>query len=226
MHALPSLRLGRGPLLRQARYLSVQPSEVFDVAIVGAGMIGSALAAALGGSGCYQLEGFQNKTPKLIFGTVCRRQSPHVSNENCAVGQTGAVAGSAYDALFNFSCFQSNFRSFSADVMQAPADTNLPLPPVPESRVSTITPATISLLQQTGSWSELQPPTSTAFSTMQVWDSAGSGHVEYHADLLGADSLGHVVENSALIRALSRRLPAALTSLQPVRPCTSSRMLS
>ncbi len=116
-------------------------------------------------------------------------------------------------------------RLFKTHVMQAPADADAHMPLVPESRVSTLTPATISLLQQTGSWSDLQPPLSAAFSNMQVWDSAGSGHVEYNAQLLGADSLGHVVENSMLIKALSRRLPASLTSLQPVRMCPISMML-
>ena len=52
---------------------------------------------------------------------------------------------------------------------------------------------------------------------MQVWDAAGTGHVEYQADLIGAETLGHVVENSALIRALTKQLPASVTSLQPVR---------
>ena len=101
--------------------------------------------------------------------------------------------------------------------MQGQADVAQSLSPVPENRVSTITPATVRLLQQAGSWSHVQPPTSASFSRMQVWDSAGTGHVEYHADLIGADTLGHVVENSALIRALIQQLPATVTSLQPVR---------
>ncbi|KAK9821489.1 hypothetical protein WJX74_001614 [Apatococcus lobatus] len=98
---------------------------------------------------------------------------------------------------------------------QAPAKVDQRLSSVPENRVSTIAPATIRILQQAGSWPHVQPPNSAAFSNMQVWDSAGTGHVEYHADLLGADILGHVVENSVLIRALTQKLPASVTSLQP-----------
>ena len=55
-----------------------------------------------------------------------------------------------------------------AITMQAPEETPQQLPAVPASRVSTVTPASMRLLQDVGAWTGVQQPRSASFAHMQV----------------------------------------------------------
>ncbi len=81
------------------------------------------------------------------------------------------------------------------------------LPPVPEARCSTLTPASVRALHQAGAWPAVEASgRATAFDAMQVWDAQGGGGVRYTAAEAGRSLLGHVVENSVLTAALAARL--------------------
>ncbi|KAJ9504806.1 hypothetical protein QJQ45_021116 [Haematococcus lacustris] len=151
-------------LLRTAGTLS--DGDVYDVAIVGGGMVGAALAALLAVS---------SLRPDL--------------------------QGSGLQAQ------PLDWR---------PAE-------VPELRVSTLTPASISYLQRAGAWQDVQP-WAAAFSAMQVWDSLGGGSapggasgacIRWHASDASMEHMGVVVENSRLQTAL---LAAAAGRTQPETP--------
>ncbi|KAK9816974.1 hypothetical protein WJX72_007658 [[Myrmecia] bisecta] len=114
------------------------------------------------------------------------------------------MVGAAVAAALSANRMTSQLRVALVD-RQAPASTFKP-PPVPELRVSTVTPATIDVLRRIGAWEDLQPPRSAAFATMQVWDYGGNSFVRYNAADAGADTLGHVVENNVLLVALLRLL--------------------
>src|SRR5690625_7143484 len=53
---------------------------------------------------------------------------------------------------------------------------------------------------------------------MEVWDGEGTGQIEFHAEDLHSDILGHIVENSVTGRAVRRRLAELdVTVIQPAR---------
>lgn len=72
----------------------------------------------------------------------------------------------------------------------------------PDPRVSTITPATISMFRDIGAWQYLQQYRHAYFDKMQVWDYTGLGYTRYHARDVDKDSLGCVVENKVLQSSL------------------------
>ncbi|GBF91599.1 FAD NAD(P)-binding oxidoreductase [Raphidocelis subcapitata] len=134
--------------------------DVYDVAIVGAGMVGAAVAALL-------------------------RGNPLTADLRVAV------------------------------LDRTPPPLSIDPPPHPGLRVSTITPASIQTLARAGAWAEVAPPHSAEFSDMQVWDSAGPGHVRWAAADVGAPRMGVVAENDLLQAALLR---AAADASRPGRP--------
>jgi 2-polyprenyl-6-methoxyphenol hydroxylase-like FAD-dependent oxidoreductase len=91
--------------------------------------------------------------------------------------------------------------------------------PAPDIRVSAITPASLSVFKQCGAWSLMNPGRFKPFTSMQVWDSQGSGCMRFaaadgHQDSVKSesDSLGILVENQQLLGALNRRLLELSTS--------------
>mmetsp|Transcript_13325 Transcript_13325/g.23595 ORF Transcript_13325/g.23595 Transcript_13325/m.23595 type:complete len:465 (-) Transcript_13325:220-1614(-) len=132
------------------RYVSsvTSPSDIYDVAIVGGGMVGAAFAALLANN---------------------------------------PVTRSLRVAILD----------------QRPQSTTYNRKEFPDLRVSTITPASISVIKDAGAWDAVSPPSaSAAFSQMQVWDSAGPGHIRWQASDIGMQHMGIVVENNVLQAAL------------------------
>ena len=81
------------------------------------------------------------------------------------------------------------------------------LPAVPDARCSTLTPASVRVLQAAGAWhTVLESGRAAEFDTMQVWDGAGGGCVRYSAAEAGLPLLGHVVENRLLAGSLAAQL--------------------
>ncbi|XP_027334727.1 ubiquinone biosynthesis monooxygenase COQ6, mitochondrial [Abrus precatorius] len=72
----------------------------------------------------------------------------------------------------------------------------------PDPRVSTVTPATISLLKDAGAWKYVEQNRHAYFNKMQVWDYTGLGYARYHARDVDKDFLGCVAENKVLHNAL------------------------
>ncbi|MEW5305132.1 MAG: hypothetical protein WDW36_007693 [Sanguina aurantia] len=133
------------------------------------------------------------------------------------------MVGAALSSLIGSHPITKNLKIALVDHQQAPT-AEWSAPAVPEARVSTITPASISCLAQAGAWNDLCPPHSVAFSSMQVWDTAGPGFIRWHTcppDHPSSssdhssfshptsshplpDTMGVVVENSLLQSALLR----------------------
>ncbi|KAF6266343.1 flavin-dependent monooxygenase [Scenedesmus sp. NREL 46B-D3] len=135
-------------MLIKRSFAALASSEVYDVAIVGAGMVGAAVAAHL-------------------------RANPLTADMRLAI------------------------------IDQQPPPMKLDAPQYPDLRVSTITPANMQLLQQSGAWQELQHLAPT-FQHMQVWEYGGPGFISWHASHIGHPHMGCVVENRLLQAALLR----------------------
>ncbi|XP_038721393.1 ubiquinone biosynthesis monooxygenase COQ6, mitochondrial isoform X2 [Tripterygium wilfordii] len=72
----------------------------------------------------------------------------------------------------------------------------------PDPRVSTVTPATISLFKDIGAWQYVQQHRHAYFDMMQVWDYTGLGYTRYAARDVNKEFLGCVVENKVLHSSL------------------------
>ncbi|CAD7704654.1 unnamed protein product [Ostreobium quekettii] len=130
---------------RHRRLCASAASELYDVVIVGSGMVGAGLAAALGASPL---------TDRLRV-AVLDQKTPE-------------------DKLASS------------------------LSPIPEMRVSTLTPASIQLLEKTGAWDRILPPSCASFSHMQVWDYSGAGCLRWSAADIQRDTMGAIIENGVL----------------------------
>ncbi|XP_010273734.1 PREDICTED: ubiquinone biosynthesis monooxygenase COQ6, mitochondrial isoform X2 [Nelumbo nucifera] len=73
---------------------------------------------------------------------------------------------------------------------------------LPDPRVSTVTPATISFFKDVGAWDYVQQNRHAFFDKMQVWDYTGLGYTRYNARDVGKEILGCVVENKVLHASL------------------------
>ncbi|KAJ6839844.1 ubiquinone biosynthesis monooxygenase COQ6, mitochondrial isoform X1 [Iris pallida] len=73
---------------------------------------------------------------------------------------------------------------------------------VPDPRVSTVTPATISFFREVGAWDYVQQQRHSFFDQMQVWDYSGLGYTRYNAKDVDKECLGCVVENKVLCNSL------------------------
>lgn len=75
-----------------------------------------------------------------------------------------------------------------------------------DPRVVALTPGSRDLLETLGLWHQIADERVCPYEQMQVWDGEGSGRIDFHADCLGVESLGYIVENSVLLRHLRRAL--------------------
>ena len=77
-----------------------------------------------------------------------------------------------------------------------------PLSDEPELRVSAINAANQQVLSELAVWQALPENRLSPYTHMQVWDHDSFGRIAFNCDDLGAPSLGHIVENQALVNAL------------------------
>ncbi len=92
-----------------------------------------------------------------------------------------------------------------------------------DPRVVALTPASEQLLRELGVWEQVSAERACPYRDMEVWDGEGNGSISFSAADCQADHLGHIVENSLLVRSLRRRLedlpqvkliqPASVTEL-------------
>jgi 2-octaprenylphenol hydroxylase len=71
-----------------------------------------------------------------------------------------------------------------------------------DGRVSALTPASQRILEHIGAWRHIPATRMAPFRHMRVWDSEGTGDIDFHAAEVDADSLGAIVENRETIAAL------------------------
>ncbi|KAK3148810.1 hypothetical protein QOZ80_3AG0208990 [Eleusine coracana subsp. coracana] len=90
----------------------------------------------------------------------------------------------------------------------------LPKNSIPDSRVSTVTPATISFFKDIGAWEHVQQQRHAFFGKMQVWDYTGLGYTRYNARDVGKEHLGCVVENKVLCNSLLLCLKEELNDIE------------
>ncbi|XP_031380848.1 ubiquinone biosynthesis monooxygenase COQ6, mitochondrial isoform X1 [Punica granatum] len=125
-------------------------SEEYDVAIVGGGMVGMAVACSLASMSLtkHLNVAIIDSNPALVNGITIKKEDP------------------------------------------------------PDPRVSTVTPATISLFKEIGAWEYVQQHRHAYFDKMQVWDYTGLGYTRYNARDVSKEVLGCVVENKVLQSSL------------------------
>src|SRR5690606_20377716 len=68
-------------------------------------------------------------------------------------------------------------------------------------RVSALTEASQQMLARTGAWDILPPARVQPYQDMQVWDGDGTGKVHFYAAEVGAEVLGWIDENDAVVAA-------------------------
>ncbi|XP_031481967.1 uncharacterized protein LOC116252065 isoform X1 [Nymphaea colorata] len=144
--------------------------DCFDVAIVGGGMVGLALACALS-----SMPLTRSLRVAIVDGNPFLLRPPTINND------------------------------------------------LPDPRVSTLTPATISFFKDICAWDFIQHHRHAFFSKMQVWDYTGLGYTRYSARDVDSEILGCVVENKVILGSLLSCLqnaglqkaiyPAKLTSM-------------
>lgn len=112
----------------------------------------------------------------------------------------------------------------------------LPARPLPLSktlndfdpRVSALTPRSREFLAQLGAWDAIAAYRPCAYRHMTVWDAEGTGQIEFDRAEVGANELGHIVENRAIVHALLARVATAadITVLSPVALASCTRLPS
>lgn len=91
-------------------------------------------------------------------------------------------------------------------------------------RVSAITRASQQIFSALDAWRGMEERRISPFREMQVWDADGDGLIHFDAADLGEDTLGHIIENTVVQRALWETVeasggvallcPAAVTELR------------
>ena len=76
-------------------------------------------------------------------------------------------------------------------------------------RVYAFAPDNAALFGELGAWPGVLASRVQPYRRMQVWDAGGGDALAFDADTLGQPQLGWIIENSALVDALWRLLPAA-----------------
>ncbi|WP_079253799.1 FAD-dependent monooxygenase [Endozoicomonas arenosclerae] len=73
-------------------------------------------------------------------------------------------------------------------------------------RVSALTEASSRLFQKLGAWELMTAQRTMPYQHMYVWDSEGTGDIEFDAKSAGFKTLGHIVENNVIRNALLQKL--------------------
>lgn len=69
-------------------------------------------------------------------------------------------------------------------------------------RVSAISPHNRTWLTQLGAWQRMPATRICHYPAMRVWDGQGQGEIDFHANEVGAEDLGQIVENHWITQAL------------------------
>lgn len=75
-----------------------------------------------------------------------------------------------------------------------------------DPRVLALSPGSQNLFETIGVWQSLLSERACPYNAMHVWDAEGTASVTFTSDQLHLPALGHIVENSVIVRALHERL--------------------
>lgn len=89
-------------------------------------------------------------------------------------------------------------------------------------RVSALTVASQNIFENLGAWGEIVARRAHPFRNMHVWDGCGAGKIHFSCTDVGEPALGHIVENSVIVAALTQAAARQANILhlqgrQPVR---------
>ena len=71
-----------------------------------------------------------------------------------------------------------------------------------DPRVSALSAASENILANLDAWQRIDPQYRSAYRYMRVWDGAGTGEIQFDANALGENRLGHIVENWRVQQAM------------------------
>ncbi len=69
-----------------------------------------------------------------------------------------------------------------------------------DSRVVALTESSRMLLENFGVWDNISNERVCPFERMEIWESDGTGHIEFDCNDIRQNSLGYIVENSLVIK--------------------------
>lgn len=114
----------------------------------------------------------------------------------------GGIAGAALAGLLT----NSNLK---IAIIDQQALSLSPLPTEYELRVSAITRTSQALFQKLQVWQTIQSLRISPYTQMFVWDASSEAHIQFSSEELGETDLGHIIENTAMQRALLEKLVEA-----------------
>ena len=92
-----------------------------------------------------------------------------------------------------------------------------------DSRVVALTESSRILLENIGVWDNIASEKVCPFERMEIWESDGTGHIEFDCNDVRQNSLGYIVENSLVVKCNLDKIkelknvelicPATVTSL-------------
>jgi len=109
-------------------------------------------------------------------------------------GLTGSAMASALAALSD-TRLRIALIDFAAEPQQYQGDDFDP-------RVVALTPRSDQLLRSLGCWESITVQRACAYRDMTVWDGEGTASISFSCDEMRLPYLGHIVENSVVVRAL------------------------
>jgi 2-octaprenylphenol hydroxylase len=88
-----------------------------------------------------------------------------------------------------------------------------------DSRVSAITPASQQFLTSLGAWDGILQHRVCPYQYMRVWDGEGTGVIDFSADEVQAERLGHIIENRVITSSLMSKVVESgrVTLFNPAR---------
>ncbi len=75
-----------------------------------------------------------------------------------------------------------------------------------DPRVSALTHGSQAFFEKLGVWSNIVGKRVSPYTSMHVFDGEGRGEITFQSEEVGAECLGHIVENRVIIHALQQRL--------------------
>lgn len=90
-----------------------------------------------------------------------------------------------------------------------------------DSRVVALTQSSRIFLEDIGIWGKIVRERVCPFERMEIWESDGTGHIEFDCNDVRQDSLGYIVENSLVVRCLLNQVKK-LKNVEFICPATVS----
>ncbi|SMF22696.1 2-octaprenylphenol hydroxylase [Alteromonadaceae bacterium Bs31] len=75
-----------------------------------------------------------------------------------------------------------------------------------DARVVALSKQSENIFRELEIWQTITAERACPYYAMDVWDAEGTGNIQFHAEDIHADNLGHIIENSLVVRALQHKL--------------------